>query len=318
VVAILGSGFGLYGYLPALVDGCGQRVVLPESYRVRLAERPELVRFAGSVHWEQDEASALDCADQIVVALRPIDQSKRIPLLLKRADTHGLLLEKPLADSPEMAATLLRDLINSQKVIRMGYTFRYTPWGEQLRNTFRETRERRPLLIEWKFLAHHFRHDLGNWKRFSASGGGALRFYGIQLIALLAEIGYRDVVWSRSTGPSANEIEKWSACLGGTDLPNCNVTVDTKAEVESFRVEWRAGSRAEDDVVLANMPNPFASTDAVSQTEGLDPRVPALTYLCRSLWQETINEYVCYEATINLWGAIEARTQFQMPDSRTS
>ena len=46
--AIRGSGFGLYGYLPALV-GCGRRVVLPERYRARFAERPELAPFANEV-----------------------------------------------------------------------------------------------------------------------------------------------------------------------------------------------------------------------------------------------------------------------------
>lgn len=314
MVAILGSGFGLYGYLPALVGGCRQRIVLPENYRVRLSARPELAPFAGSVHWERDESSALDCADQVVVALRPIDQSKRIPVLLKRANIQAVLLEKPLAGSPEMAATILRDLIDSRKVVRMGYIFRYTSWGERLRKTLRETGKNRLLFIRWEFLAHHFLYDLGSWKRFSASGGGAIRFYGIQLIALLAEIGYHDVVWSRSVGPSANEIEKWSASLEGEGLPNCNVIVDTKAEGERFLVEWRAGSSQEHDVVLADVLHPFASADAFTQTEGLDPRVPALIRLCRSLWEETINEYGCYEAMVNLWRAIEAKTQFQMSD----
>jgi hypothetical protein len=314
VVAILGSGFGLYGYLPALVGGCGQRIVLPENYRVQLSGRPELAPFAGSVHWAPDESAALDCADQVVVALRPIDQIKRIPLLLKRANIKGVLLEKPLADSPGMAATILRDLIDSRKVVRMGYIFRYTSWGERLRNTLRERGKNGLLFIQWEFLAHHFRCDLRNWKRFSASGGGAIRFYGIQLIAFLAEIGYHDVVWSRSVGRSTNEIEKWSACLEGTGLPNCSVTVDAKSKDEGFRVEWRAGSSPEHDVVLADMLHPFASSDAVSQREGLDPRVPALIRLCRSLWEATLDEYGCYEAMVNLWRAIEANTQFQMSD----
>lgn len=45
-IAILGSGFGLYGYLPALVAHCVQRVVLPERYRQRLEERSELAQYA--------------------------------------------------------------------------------------------------------------------------------------------------------------------------------------------------------------------------------------------------------------------------------
>ena len=56
--AILGSGFGLYGYLPALVEGCEQPVVLPERYRARFDERSELARFAINVQWEDDESGS--------------------------------------------------------------------------------------------------------------------------------------------------------------------------------------------------------------------------------------------------------------------
>jgi predicted dehydrogenase len=318
VVAILGSGFGLYGYLPALAGGCGQEVVLPERYRQRFAARAELAPFARSIHWETDESKALDCATQVVVALRPVDQGKWIPSLLERSNIQGLVLEKPLAPSPESATGFLDKLLESKKVIRIGYTFKYTSWADRLRSCLAEVKESSRLTIEWKFLAHHFQYDLNNWKRFSDSGGGALRFYGIQVIALLADVGYSEVSSSRSIGLSPNQIEKWSACLTGPGLPDCNVLVDTKAARESFRVELRAARGDEGDVVVADLLEPFGSAGRTAQTGGLDSRIPALTSLCRALWQNTGDEYRSYEAAIRLWSIIEKKGEFQAAGSSKS
>jgi predicted dehydrogenase len=316
VIAILGSGFGLYGYLPALVGGCGQRIVLSERYRARFCERPELARFAGDVQWERDEATALDCADGVVLALRPSDQSAWIPRCLARANIERLLLEKPLASSPEVAAALFGELTRSRKVIRMGYTFRYTAWGKRILDALGRTRESRTLSIQWNFLSHHFRDDLHNWKRFHVSGGGAIRFYGIQLIALLAEIGYRDVIVSRSFGKSVDEIEKWTASFAGPGLPECDIVVDTRAAVGTFRVELLSNSSTALGAVVANLSDPFDSTGEACQSGGLDRRVSILSRLCRSLWEQSINEYVWYQSTIELWRCIEEKTQFEMIGSR--
>jgi len=102
--AIIGSGFGLYGYLPALVDACAQRIVLPERYRLRLDERPELASFADDVQWQAMEDGALDHATGVVLASRPTDQVQWISQCLARSGIERLLLEKPLANSPARAA----------------------------------------------------------------------------------------------------------------------------------------------------------------------------------------------------------------------
>lgn len=314
MIAILGSGFGLYGYLPALVEGCGQSIVLPERYRARFCERSELAQFASDVQWEQDEATALDCADGAVLALRPIDQDEWIRRCLARPNIQRLLLEKPLASSPEVAAALFDDLARSGKVVRMGYTFRYTPWGKQIQDALDGGRESRPPSIQWNFLAHHFRHDLRNWKRFHVAGGGAIRLYGIQLIALLAEIGYRDVILSRSFGKSADEVEEWTASFAGPGLPDCNVGVHTKAAVDNFRAELLSSSTTEPAAVFANQVDPFDSTNEACP-EGLDRRVSILGHLCRSLWEQSNSENAWYEATIELWRRIEKKTRFEINES---
>jgi predicted dehydrogenase len=310
VIAIVGSGFGLYGYLPALVKGCGQRIVLSERHREPFHERPELAGFAGDIHWERDEASALDCADGVVLALQPSDQTEWISQCLVRPNLTRILVEKPLAPCPEAAETLLDDLSQSDRVFRIGYTFRYTDWGQRMRVATEQAGERGRLFIQWSFLAHHFRNDLRNWKRFTDSGGGAVRFYGIQLIALLAELGYRVVISSHTLGDSIDEIEKWTASFRGPGLPECEIAVDTRSALEKFNASFLYGAK-EPGAVFADLNDPFESAPTAASLDGLDRRVPALSRLCRSLWEQTIDEDVWYKATIDLWRSVEERTRFE-------
>ena len=310
MIAILGSGFGLYGYLPALVKGCGQRVVLSERHREPFAQRPELARFADDVVWERDEASALFRAEGAVLALPPGDQSEWIARCLERPGLKRILVEKPMATSPQAARALLEDLVRSGKIIRVGYTFRYTNWAEKMTAALRQGRGGKRLLIQWSFLAHHFRHDLRNWKRFTKSGGGAIRFYGIQLIALLAQLGYRGVISSRSFGHSPDVVDKWTASFDGPGLPECDVVLDTRSATEKFGAELLFNSATEANLVFADMKDPFEST-TIESLEGLDRRVPVLSRLCRSLWEQAIDEDAWYKATIELWRVVEEKTSFE-------
>lgn len=305
--AIRGSGFGLYGYLPALVHGCAQRIILPERYRARLESRSELSPFASAVEWESDDRTLLDRANGVAIAIRPANQRDLIPEYLARTNIEFLLLEKPLAPSPQIAAALLENLIDSRKTFRVGYILRNTSWGKQLLATLARKEAGGRLTIRWSFLAHHFLEDLRNWKRYSDTGGGAVRFYGIHLIALLAEAGYRDVPLSETFGDSPNECEKWIAAFAGPGLPECEVLVDTRSAGRAFQVEWVAGSTQTTTMTFAALGDPFDSD--VDPRTG-DRRVPALSEACRSLWQSTGNEYAVYEAANALWRSVEDRTRF--------
>ncbi|MGH8614276.1 MAG: hypothetical protein ACREYF_20175 [Gammaproteobacteria bacterium] len=311
--AILGSGFGLYGYLPALVDGCAQRIVLPERYRARFSERSELARFAGDVQWEADEDSVLGCVEGIVLALRPANQSEWVPRCLARANIGRLLLEKPLAQSPDAATAIFQDLLRSRKLFRLGYSLRYTAWGERILNAASIARGSGVLSIRWKFLAHHFQQELVNWKRFHATGGGAIRFYGIHIIALLAEIGYRHVTLSRAFGTSLDEVDEWVAAFAGAGLPECEVLVNTRSAVRAFSVHHASASKlAPTRTVFADLSDPFDLEPEACESGSVDRRVRILSRLCRSLWEEDADQYEWYDASIRLWSSVEEHTRFEV------
>lgn len=304
--AVRGSGFGLYGYVPALTEGCDQIVILPERYRARFSERPELLNLVHSVMWDADDAGALRRASGAVVALPPEHQTTVIRLCLASPNVEQLLLEKPLAPSPADASMTLRTLVRSRRTFRVGYLFRHSSWANRLATTLRG--EGRPMRLEirWKFAAHHYVHDERNWKRFAPAGGGAIRFFGIHLIALLAEFGYREVLTSRALRTSADECEKWAAVVAGQSLPECDLVVDSRSQDRSFQVVLDTPGSPNPSAGLVHATDPF---DLDDRADGFDRRVWALTDLCRSLWDGS-RSYDWYEAAISLWDHVEAKTQF--------
>jgi predicted dehydrogenase len=292
-VAILGSGFGLYGYLPALLaQRC--RVLLPERYRAVVEGRAELSGLAAKIGWVADEREAIDLADALVVARRPADQADMLTEILHKPRLKRLLLEKPLAQNPAVAAKLQDRIEASGKIIRMGYTFGFTGWGQNL--IARAGASNGDMRIRWTFRANHYAADRPTWKRFDAQGGGALRFYGIQLIGLLAKLGFDTVLASDVTSTYSNEVESWRAKLASNEGSHCDLEVDSNSEQTGFFVDAHS--------FATSLPDPFAEQPAGAQ----DRRVPVLSSLCREMLTSQETPHLWYARTIALWRAIEDAT----------
>ena len=307
--AILGSGFGLYGYLPALIDGCGETVLLPRRYESRLRGRPELADYLGAVRWARDEEDSLDVASGAVLALPPRVQSEWVERCLSRANIERLVLEKPLAVTPAQAESLLKALRASNRMFRIAYTFRHTPWGATLRGALAQRTENAQLALRWSFEAHHFRHHATTWKRRHSEGGGVIRFYGIHVIALLAELGYREVLSSRVFGKLRDEPDEWHAAFGGAGLPSCDVEIRTRSKHPEFT--GKMSDKAGDAASLSwGLLSPFGPDPANENRRGLDERIVTLQHLCRSLWAEDRHLYDSYAEANRLWALVERVTGF--------
>jgi predicted dehydrogenase len=291
-VAILGSGFGLYGYLPAL-QGLPCQVLLPERYRSTIESRKELSGFAAGIVWVADDDAAIDRADALIVARRPADQSELIAVILHKNALKRLLLEKPLAQTPALAAQLLRQIELSGKTLRVGYTFGFTGWGRDLMT--RAAALNGDIRIRWTFRAHHYAAGRSNWKRFSAEGGGALRFYGIQLISLLADLGFDEVETSRTVSAQPGEAEGWRAIVLNKNGARCELELDSNCAETEFSIHAPSLSLA------TSLSDPFGELSNGAQ----DRRVPMLSSLCEEMLTSEQTSLPSYGKTIALWQAIE-------------
>lgn len=215
---VLGGGFGVYGWLPAAVLVPGAKVTTLARYETRLRARPELAHLPAIIRFVDEIEDLLEVSDCLVIAQRPSDQARIAREVIRRSWRGYLVLEKPLAPDPPRAHELLAALSEAKVRVLMGFLMDRTEWGRALAESFVGDRPTR-VDITWRFLAHHYRHSLDSWKRRPSDGGGALRFFAIHLIALLARFGEWTVPECSSRACDLEDPDvTFSLSLGGTEV----------------------------------------------------------------------------------------------------
>jgi len=303
---IFGSGFGLYGYLPAVLQTFAKPVLLPERYRETVNNRSDISRYLPQIEWRASEAAILQEATGLVIAQRPEDQAKKIEACLQYPGISRLILEKPLASTPDEAKTILKVLEKSKKIFRIGYVFRFTPWAKTVKKWILNHQGQGSINFDWQFMAHHYASGKYNWKRTVPAGGGALRFYGIHLIGLLAEWGYDRVVSSQIITSMDDEAPLWRAEFSGKSLPACIININSQASRTCFIVTTHNGCT---NMPLVDLSDPFEISDIPSDGQLEDRRLLVLKALCEDLREETSNPLDWYWKAIEIWEKSEEQAK---------
>ncbi|TLY48048.1 MAG: hypothetical protein E6K54_03590 [Gammaproteobacteria bacterium] len=293
-ITILGGGFGLYGYLPALCNLDNLNIILPQRYQQHFLQRDDIKSFYDQVEWVKKDEELLEICEGVIIALPPRQQTICVKKCLGYKHISHFLLEKPVAITPHLAIDLITNLKKSGKKFRIAYNFRYTEWGETLLASLGGIKN-----IAWNFQAHHYAKNIQTWKRLHQEGGGALRFYGIHLIALLTELGYDTVSYSEININQSNEAENWEAEIAGVNLVTCSVKLATDSRDTNFLVKDNKNH-------TYSFLHPFdtASTGIASFS---DDRIPFLTKLLQDLFYGEKQYYEWYETTNLLWNRIEQK-----------
>ena len=299
--AILGSGFGLYGYLPAAAGLTVLPVVTLDRYRPVFERRGDIAAYLHRVEFVEDVDACAAAADTLIVAQRPADQEALIPRLLARPSAlRSLVLEKPLAPAPGHASILLQRLYGSQLSLRIGFTFAQTPWAARIA----ELLARGVVLdldLQWRFRAHHFQHQLHNWKRDTACGGGALRYFGIQFFGLLASLGSWSADACERRENPIGEDAAVTAWFKSDDGHGAKVSCDSDFPGDArFTIDVRERSSG---TLLLNMDltDPFAESP-----DGEDRRIGLLRGILSSLDLDDSSYWRAYRQSIELWRQCEA------------
>lgn len=303
MITIVGAGFGLYGYLPAVINVSQSKVILSEQYRQCIETRPELDRYLGSIDWQPSIEAALKRASGVIIAVPPHAQKYLVEQALSKPALRTLIIEKPVTPSPDDAIALTETIYKCKKQVRVGYTFLYTNWCKELKKKLQLPIE--VVYITWRFKANHFSRNKETWKRYHSAGGGALRFYGIHVIATLASAGYSEAKLSILQVVLPDQPESWSAKFTGVGLPLCEVSLSTNADQNIFRID--TFQKGESIKTIHFGTSPFEAPEPSSQ--GQDVRVPVLERLIRSFEQDDQIFMELYRSVNDLWKSAESRLQ---------
>ena len=305
MIGIFGSGFGLYAHLPALAQLRKEAIFVPERYKSVFDKRKELHCFSDRIVWMKNETQVLERSDTVVFSVWPQGQEILIPQALSIASIRRIILEKPIGVSPESSGQLLSELEKSGKIFRVNYSFLYLKWYNELQDLINDTNVK-CVQLTWKFTAHHYKNNIRNWKCSSRHGGGAIRFYGIHLIAVLAALGFTNVQYSSTIGESEDDARKWEGVFINNDEMVFKVELDSKSHKDEFEIAFKYDTQSNDDYnLMNNSKNPFSEIKVLSS--GLDTRVSLLLEFYKSLDKESDHtlSLQIYKNTNALWSATE-------------
>jgi predicted dehydrogenase len=297
MTGIIGSGFGLYGYMPAVLMNDAQ-VMLQEKAKERFLKRNELLRYEQQILWAQDLDSLLSSVDALVISLPPKEQLSILEKLLQHENIKHLILEKPVAATPLQSLKVLQLLFDKGINFRVNYTFLEANWFKQLKASFAESRQA-DVSIKWHFNAHHFRNNIDTWKKKHEEGGAAIRFYAIHFIALATELGFNKVVASTANDET---VASWLCTLVDDNGNTLTIDISTNSKLETFHTGIVAQGK---DVFTYITRDPFDEVEMDST--GLDKRIKGLNLLYGNLKSANINEstFNDYQAINFLWSSAE-------------
>ncbi len=298
MTGIIGAGFGLYGYFPAVVKTEGKAALLDEAKEI-LASRLELQKYKDDVHWFKDVEEILPCVDKLIVSVPPKIQEKYFDKILGCKNISNVVFEKPIASTPQLSQEIICRLLDTDKTFRIGYTFLYTDW---FRNFKLEYVSDTDVEISWEFKAHHYKHDIQNWKKYNSDGGGVVRFFGIHLFPILVIFGFTKVIISETHGADSNDLQSWNAVFENTKGFKCSLSVNSNSENEHFKISTQEE--------LISFASPFETANDTIQNE--DNRVVILERLLKSLVNKSEDEsmFVLYKSSNDLWMQTEKINKF--------
>jgi predicted dehydrogenase len=309
-VGIVGGGFGLYGFLPAVAERPDDTIFTLDRYRRTVQTRPDLAAFQDRVSFKPDIPGLADVCDTLIIAVPPLEQQAIVEDLLRSQWCGNLILEKPLTPDPNSTLDLTERLINSRLSFRIDFTFTVTNWCKALARTLdHDGTSASQVGITWRFLAHHYRHEHETWKRYHRLGGGALRFYCIHTLGLLAALGdWTPVECQRALESNGEEAAcHFSVRSGNTEV---SVICDTRWSGQSqFQV---SSGRAKAEKVLFQADDPFseelspADLSVGVRDRVLDRRTIYLRRLLDTMEDDSQETYRGYLRFAYLWRDLEA------------
>lgn len=176
-IAIIGSGFGQYGLLPAFraVKNCEVVAICGEK-------RPQLIQYCEKIGFKNIYSDwqillEKEKLDAVALAVTPRAQYE----IAKAAIKKGLhvFAEKPLARNAREARELL-SLAQKKKVTHaVDFMFPEIPEWEKAKKLLdkKALGALKHVSVNWDFLSYDVKNKIKGWKTDVSEGGGALSFY---------------------------------------------------------------------------------------------------------------------------------------------
>jgi len=203
-VGVLGRGFALYAYIPALIE-LEFPVLTLSRYKSFIESRKELSDYLINISYVESESDLLSLSETLVVARKPEQQFDLIRI--SNLTDKRLFLEKPLAPLTSEHLIVLQALIEQNINFSVGYIFHLTDWFSLLSDNL--ATEQKNIRVVWELPV-----PTTSWKSDLDQGGGLGASYAIHFVPILRLLRFKYKIGSqnnnvvfRGTGPNESSIE---------------------------------------------------------------------------------------------------------------
>lgn len=278
-IAILGSGFAFYGYLQALIKKGNNNIFIPLENLSKIKN----TNVKSKIHLNEFK-KIIKNSKFVIIAKRPIDQYKLVKRIFKLQKNTFYFLEKPISQNPNKSLELLYYLKDNNLKFKVNYIFIYTKWFNLINKICQK--KNNEIKINWYFE----NKNIKSWKFKKIYGGGILRFYGIQFIAILSIIGFKKCLNSNIKKIGKKFI--WEANFLDSNKNNVNINFYLNYNVNEFVILNK-------NKKLIKMNNPFSSNKNLFKK---DNRVK---YLIKHLNIKDNLNFSEHVNIVKLWNKVE-------------
>lgn len=283
-IAILGSGFGIYGYLKALEKIKKIKILINKSSISKIKSyknKNELIKL------NLDEI--IKNSNTIIIAKRPSDQTKLIYKIIKKNKELMLYLEKPIAQNPKKSLEVLKFLKKNKINFKVNYIFYYTKWFSDISKKCKSRNNE--ITINWSFT----NYNLNSWKFKKIFGGGIIRYYGIQTIAIISAMSFNKCL-SSNLKKYSEHAYSWNAIFENSNRNKFNVNFFLNYGKNLFTIY-------NNNREIVNMENPFSKKKNNYKD---DNRIKFLIKHIKNQRNLSIKDHT---RIIQLWQKVEQKTK---------
>ena len=295
---IVGKGFGLYGYLPAIMMN-QSNLVLSSEYKLNIEKRKDINQYINRIKWTQSIEESIHLSNNIILAIPPKEQFKFLNEKEINISDKTVFLEKPIASSPKESFILLKFLEEKKIKFYVNYSFIYLDWFKNLYHKINSLKPDAVIKITWEFKAHFLMTNFMNWKSDFKLGGGILRFYGIHLMAVLTALNYENCKIIKLKNNAETIVYK----IINSNKPIIKISININSSRDIFSINI-FDNNIKNKEILIDIKDPFERQKNIKLTQ-LDRRVETLrNYLIEK--DNFIQNLIFNKKVIKLWSDIEA------------
>jgi hypothetical protein len=179
MIGIIGGGFGLYGYLPAVCQKyCDKLILIEIRHKDKFLKRPELSQYSNRILWQNSVNEIINQVELLILAIPPVSVKEYADLIICSPTIKKLIVDKPICENPNTTENFITKIESVGIQLVSSYLFIYTEWVVNLKKD-------KKCIIEWDIKNNN---PINSWKRNNLLGGGEINFYGIHLLSVVAYI----------------------------------------------------------------------------------------------------------------------------------